>query len=954
MPVHVSIRPVRFLLLATVGLLVAPAIAQTPDVVFLGTDPVTFASIPVAAADISSLDVDADGNQYYADSSDGTVIEVDTSGAQSTLARGLNLPLIAVDFRGNVFIADTGNNRVLKVTNGPVRSTSELALAAALNAIAVDSADNVFYISGNAVVEIQHSGTPALVASVPGASLLAFGPAANGASHLYIVDKQGSTYRAYLYSYNGGTAGTLSGPVMGFLPAVQSGSTINSFAVDPHGNAVVVAVNGGTAQVTLGALNGFEKTIYTSKVATTPIAEDANGSIYFLDGPGLEQIQLGAVNYGEADEVDHGAPGKTLTLNFGAPANATFTPSSPSSGQFFLPYVYDPSDLQSATTLPIYFGPEDSGLVTGTLTLTDQNNRKLDVPLYGTADVPYEAFYVPAMNLSKQPPSTSKPVDMVVIPSCDTLDPLSPCGASYILDAASGEVTESPAFSGVRRVIVSGLKNPQKLSVDPDGNVYVTQGGVPGLLHVAANGSKTQLATDLANPIGVALDGAHNLYVTNGDDIVRVAPDGTEALFATPDSDGGFKSALSLAMDFQGNLYAGFASNPDYNRGAILKFTPAGVAQALHVNVLDPAGLFAARNSVLFFTDRGRGTVYVYSSNAIQKSLAFGLKEPVAIATDIAGDLSVVDSGLGAVLSVAGEPYQYIPPFGRVPVGSSKTITLTVVTVGTAPSPSSSGIDVRPQSCNPDFLPAQEITYPGDRGTLLNVPFTFQPKIVGPVTCEVDIFDNNDWLSEYPAVFELSGTGVAAPGSASFALTPPYKPVVGQPLTIQVSALKPDLSLNTSLNGTVTVAYSGASSARFSIALTNGTGSFNFTALATSIYTFVISGGGVNSTVNMNFGAARTQITVSGKFVAGATGPVLSAKINVTGQFGLVPVGLVLLALDSGSEYIIELTNGEGSFTSGPLTSLGTGSHTLEAVFVGNPNFVGSHRTITLSYNPGP
>jgi serine/threonine protein kinase, bacterial len=177
--------------------------------------------------------VDAAGSQYYADAARGIVMKVTTAQTQIPLASDLKHPLIAVDFRGNVFVADTGNNRVLKIAAGAKHPVSLLANAVAIGGIAVDANNNVFFSSDNSnLVEVPNNGTPTIVARLRGASLLAFGPAANGMNHLYVVAQKSNSYNAYLYSYSSSekaASGALSGPLFGFLPAIVSGS-ITSFA----------------------------------------------------------------------------------------------------------------------------------------------------------------------------------------------------------------------------------------------------------------------------------------------------------------------------------------------------------------------------------------------------------------------------------------------------------------------------------------------------------------------------------------------------------------------------------------------------------------------------------------------------------------------------------------------------------------------------------------------------
>jgi len=954
--------------LATTILLASPAFAQSPEVVFLGTSPVTIGPAPVAPADIGSLGVDAAGNQYYADVTQGTVVEVNTEGTQSTLVSRLKSPDIAVDYRGNVFIADTGNNRILESAAGAKRKTSVLTAASAPRAIVVDSADNVFYLSGTSLIELPAGGAPSTLASIPGSKALAFGPAVNGIRRLYILSLSGGTYSATLYTYlPDGTGDYDANPLVGFLPAI-SGGTIQSFAVDPHNNAVIVNNSGGAAEVIIGRNAGgtpsdFEQTIYTSQVPATPIAEDPNGSIYFLDSTGLQQIQLGAVNFGSLEFGGAVGGNDELSLNFGAAAKVTYVASYPT-GPFDAP-DFDASPIyeQTPPEVALAFLPEgnantnidnSTGLLTGGLKLTDQNNRTLTIPLYGIGLTAWTAYYTPAPDIRHQPPSTSKPVA------------ISPDG-KYVLDAASSTFT----YGGG---VITGLKNPRGLAVDALGDVFITQIGVPGVLRGGADGGVTQIAADLTNPLAVAVDGPGNLYVTNGDDIVRVAPDGSESLFATPETDGGNKSALCLAVDYEDNLYAGFASTElDPSSGGIVKISPAGVVTGVGSDALQPVALAANHGPALFFSDARRGTVAVLDGLKGEKVLAFGFKSPLGLATDTEGNVTVADSGLGHLITIsAGQnwPYYNNINFGKVPVGSTASYPFSIVAVGSIPSMSGGELWSFPPSfvCsgppfNPNFGPNQPTGYGGPM--ISELKFTFTPAVAGTQSTQLWGYDNDAFVNHDGCnsgiSFTLTGTGVTVPGRAGFSLTTVPSPVFGEPLTFAVKAYNPDLSLNTSFNGIVSIAYSVPLYAgntpvagTLTATLVKGVGSFSFTPPEAGLFTLTASSGSVSTITDLTIGAAPASIQANGSFVAGTTGPELSLSITIKAQY-TIPTGFLEIALDN--DLVLAeppLVNGQATYTSGPITNLSAGNHHVLIEYFGDPNFGYSSATISVPYNPGP
>jgi len=952
-----TIRFGFFLVLSS--LLTLPAIAQSPEVVFLGTDPVTIGSAPVATADIGTLGVDAAGNQFYADVTNGTVVEVNTEGSQSAIVGRLKSPSIGVDYRGNVFVADTGNNRILESEAGEKRKTSVLTAASAPHAIAVDSADNVFYLSGTSLVELPNGGTPATVATVAsGSEALAFGPALNGTRRLYILSLSRGTYNATLYSYPATGSGSYNAtPLIGFLPAI-TGGTIQSFAVDPHNNAVIVNNDGSTAQVIIGRNGGgtasdFEQTIYTSQVPTTTITEDPNGSIYFLDSTGLQQIQLGAVNFGSLEFGGAVGLNDELTLNFGASPDVTYVASYPT-GEFDAP-DFDASPIyeQTPPIVALVLSPSDTGLLTGSLTLTDQNNRTLTILLYGTGLTAWTAYYTPAPDIRPhQTPSTSKPVA------------ISPDG-KYVLDAASSTFT----YSGG---VIKGLKNPRGLAVDGSGDVFITQIGVPGVLRGGADGTITQIATDITNPLAVAVDGPGNLYVTNGDDIVRVAPDGSESIFATPETDGGNRSALCLAVDYENNLYAGFAAtglNP--NGGGIIKISPAGVVTGVASDVLQPGALAANHGpAALFFTDVKRGTVAVLDGMKGEKVLAFGFESPLGLATDTEGNVTVADSVLGHLITIGGGQSGVNINFGEVAVGSTSGYEISVVAVGSIPDMSGGELETPQQGfvCggppfNPNFSPNQPTGYGGPM--ISELKFTFTPTVPGTDSTQLVGYDNDAFVNHDGCnrgiAFNLTGTGVAVPGAAGFSLTTVPSPVFGEPLTFTVKALNPDLSLNTSFNGVVSIAYSVPTyagntpvSGMLTATLVKGIGSFTFTPPEAGLFTLTASSGSVSTTTDLTIGLVSAAIQASGNFVQGTTGPELSLSVTVKAQY-TIPPGFIAITLDNAiglGEF--DLVNGRATFTSAPITNLSAGNHQVLIQYYGGNNFAYSSTTISIPYNPGP
>ena len=763
--------PIRFEFFLVITLLTAPVIAQSaPAPVFLGTNPVAIGKVPVPVANISGIGVDADGNQYYADAVAGRIIEVTPSGISNTIASGLSQPLIAVDFLGDVFVADTGTSRVLKIAAWPTRTTTVLASVSKQRAIAVDHGNNLFLLSADQLVEIPDNGSPVVKATIPGAAFLGFGPGAPGTAHLYILSGQNGTYSVQLYSYNtsGSSSGTLTGPLRNFLPDV-GGTIVEGFFVDLQGDTIVVDNVGGHGKVVIGAANGYKHAFFTSSTSTVPIAQDASGNLYYVNGTSLIQIQLGTVNFGIQDQVGKfGYYPPEFTLNFGAPPNVAWILSEePAGGQFLEGDLSSGSGpLVDQSQLYFYYFPTQVGYTTSTLNLTDQNNvTTLSIPFVGSATQGgYSSYYLPAPDLKAHPifqPGAT--VTQTVLSRCQC--------ETFSLDRKNGSVTHNG------NEIVSGLQKVSGANVDAQGNLYLTQRGVSGILRVATDGSISRIAADIADPAGSVMDSLNNLYVLNGNDILKIAPDDSVAVFATPVTNGGYASALSIAIDLFNNVYAGYGVSPNASHGAILKFTPGGAHTLVPTDTKQPTGLAVYPCGALFFADAERGTVAVVPGNKLEKVIGFGLTDPTNLQCALGGTISGEDPGIaGGQFSVS--PISFPIPedgnnvfaynFGNVIVGGSRSITLSVVGVGSSAfgkgPASGSAIFSLPNEASPNFLPNQTI----ETGALTEITLGFMPTAVGPYgPFQVQVLDQNDLdtFSGFETIY-LSGAGINPPSQA--------------------------------------------------------------------------------------------------------------------------------------------------------------------------------------------
>jgi sugar lactone lactonase YvrE len=147
--------------------------------------------------------VDAQGNQYVADTDDSMITKVTPFGDVSFLGSGWNGPeAVAVDAAGVVYVVDTGNDRVCKITTaGQVVTIGDSSDFAFPTGVAVDGKGNVYVADpGDHVIDkITPAGVFSLYAGVSQTFGDVDGPALtarfNNPSGV-AVDKLGNVYVA--------------------------------------------------------------------------------------------------------------------------------------------------------------------------------------------------------------------------------------------------------------------------------------------------------------------------------------------------------------------------------------------------------------------------------------------------------------------------------------------------------------------------------------------------------------------------------------------------------------------------------------------------------------------------------------------------------------------------------------------------------------------------------------
>ncbi len=149
----------------------------------------------------------------------------------------------------------------------------------------------------------------------------------------------------------------------------------------------------------------------------------------------------------------------------------------------------------------------------------------------------------------------------------------------YALSNASEDV--EMLIKAETSTLVSRAQANDAVSIDADGNVYVSnygvwdpakgQGNGTKALKITPDGQVSEFVTGLLSPVGNAIDAEGNFYVNDDNNFTRgnllkIAPDGTKTTIATIQ---GYPAGLLLGTD--GNFYVS-----NYTRGVVSKVTPEG------------------------------------------------------------------------------------------------------------------------------------------------------------------------------------------------------------------------------------------------------------------------------------------------------------------------------------------------------------------------------------------
>src|ERR1700722_10052892 len=206
-----------------------------------------------------------------------------------------------------------------------------------------------------------------------------------------------------------------------------------------------------------------------------------------------------------------------------------------------------------------------------------------------------------------------------------------------------GDVFEI-ASNGTSSVYASGFDEPVDLVFDSAGDLFVSSeaGGAPGVGYVTkvkTNGVQSTFASGLSQPKGMVFDSEGDLLIAVGTNIYEYTTNGVQSTYATVTYD-----VIDLAFDNTGNL---FATEPGIN--GVVKIAPDGTQSIFATGFDNPVPLAFQPLPLLNINPSGANVILSWPTNELGFTLqcTTNLNSPVAWVTNSLSPLVI--NGLNTV-----------------------------------------------------------------------------------------------------------------------------------------------------------------------------------------------------------------------------------------------------------------------------------------------------------------
>ncbi len=560
---------------------------------------------------------DSQGNLYVAENGANTITKVAADGSRSIFASEMHSPRdITFDGQGNLLVVNSGSNSIAKISPSGVVSTLAQSAANKPEGVAYDAKGDLFIANSenNTLSEIDSAGKVQTVAS------------GLGNPRGVTTDTNGDVYIA---NYGDGSISKFSGGALSSYVTGLGGPY--DMALDGSDNMFVSEYN--ASRITEVKPDGSRQLVAQNLVySPVGIRMDANGNMLVANRGFISRLPLN----GNGSVVVGGLGNLTSFLQ--APDGTIYY------RDLYYLYSVDPS-TGSKTRLAQYTYDEQGGLTqdaAGNLYIADKYNRRIlkrtpagvqtvyaTLPGYvssATIDSNgnlytivgnYNVYKIASDGMSSLLAKSSHPLNRVAVDSNNNV----------LASSGSAGLILSIAQDGTVTTVLQGLSTPYGLVQLPNGSYAVTESGSRVQVY-SSTGALQQTIYGFAGPKGVMLDNGTVVFSDSYNRVYRVTAGHYPTLVANVAAD----YLAQLNGVFYGTNSAGVSAiAADGSVSSYFKFNNSAIAGLAENPVTGGMAVAVRKQSQIVTLDR---------SAQIQKTY-IGLDQPHGVAIDNSGNVYV-------------------------------------------------------------------------------------------------------------------------------------------------------------------------------------------------------------------------------------------------------------------------------------------------------------------------
>jgi sugar lactone lactonase YvrE len=970
---------------------------------------------------VYGIAVDADRNVFVAEASNGDVKEITSASGYTsinTLAQSHGpfgtLMGLALDGNGNVYITEYYGSKVYEIAAaGGYNNVSDLGSFIGPFGVAVDGAGNVFVnaTSMDSVYKLDYADapnlnfpTPTLVNTIDTDGSLSVTVQNIGNAPLIFSS---GTFATVDFAQTSGTGSLVDCVGTGTVDAGASCNLSIEFEPVQNAHGQPTALNEGIS-LEDNNLNvvSEQQVIGVHGTSTAPLPADTTATSVTFSSASLTSGQTVTITATVTDTLNSGTTptgnvtftdtvGSTTTnLNGGAPVSLALSlatlPNVTLSGTGMHTITATYSDGTGGATFQSSIG---SGIATVnpssnvgtaaaaypvTVTLsTGGNVSSISVVTQGATGLDFtdaggdtclgshNAGDTCTVNVLFTPQSPGTRLGAVLLENGSN----NVLGKAYLFGTGFGP--EVAFLPGSQSTVGSGMSQPQGVTVDGNGNVFVANTNGGNVLKVPWTGSSygapETIISNLRSPGGVAVDGAGNVYVADyWNNRVLMAPWNGSAYGMPVNVGNGLNNPNSVAVDGSGNVYIADESN-----SRVVKVPWTGGGFGTQTTISDSNGSYMPTGVAV----DGSGNVYVahYYEDTVDKlpwngstygaaiSLGSDLSGPFNVAVDANGNVYIADSsnsrvveeqwtgsGYGAQLTVANAATNGLSMTTGVSVdargnvyiadqGNSYIVKLSDATVGSLDFPA-----VLAGSSSAASITVQNV---GNAPLTLSVPSSGTNPSINSTTANIFTYDSS---STCPLVDQGGSAGTLAAG-ATCTYVVDFAPTVTEPYTGSLNLTDNSLTASATTYTTQNVSLTGMATAPpvdstgTTVSINSGslisgqTANITATVTDTNDTGVTPAGGTVAFTDSVNGGSA---VALSGSPVTLSSGQAnLSIALSDVGTHAITATysgatGFFAGSSNTGTVTVGLSSNVETSTSSSPVTVTFTAAGTVGSINV--------------------